>query len=475
MKNAAELIRRDCTIIDYAGGKTEFDEILNRKNFLKNKIYVALNGKTVDKTIYVNVQPFNWVVPIILAVWELGSNIFVHDLNFEFTRIPEFRDFYHFIDLSITYYRQIFNQFDESIPVFDHTSYNKSIKYNDTFQLDRDILLTDVAIKTHTSGTTGRPKIIDFTHQHLIDRTQVMTSYHMCSQEDIPFHFKTFHHGALFIDYALPMLSVVKEHHFISPSNPLVNADNYNAKTYLNLLLPYIKQHGITAMLMPYEWINYFDQVTPLDMGGNLSIRTLRGYDANTCNWIFENINPKEIVNQFGCSELGTMFISRVTQENYKEYTPRVFTDRAPGIEYVLEKNLVRARRTGYDWHVLADGFVEDEEKLRYQGRSYSFITDTDPIYIQDLENYLGTIYHPTKFQVVPDFLESRIYLAFFDKSLNIDIDKINELIANNVSPRHCVKDVQYFNLRDVSVGIKPSGQILLYAFTKDQNDIQSH
>ena len=81
----------------------------------------------------------------------------------------------------------------------------------------------------------------------------------------------------------------------------------------------------------------------------------------------------------------------------------------------------------------------------------------------------MGTVYHPTKFQVVPDFLESKIYLALFDQSLNIDIVGINKLIADNVSPRHCVKDVRYFNLQDVSVGIKPSGQILLYAFTRDQ------
>jgi hypothetical protein len=470
MLNAAELIRSDCTIVDFNGNKTDPGEITNRKNFLKNKIYTVFSGQTLDRTIYVNVQDFNWVVPIILATWELGSNIFVHDLNYEFTRIPEFRDFYNFIDLSITFDSKSFDQFDESTPVIDNKGYNKGTKYNSVFELNGNIQRTDVAVKTHTSGTTGRPRIIDFTHQHLIDRTKVMAPYHNCGEEDKPFHLKTFHHGALFIDYALPMLSMAKEHHFISPANPLISGANYNAKTFLNLVLPHFQENGITAMIMPYEWINYFDQVDPVDLQDKVSIRTLRGYDVNTCNWIFENIKPKEIVNQFGCSELGTMFISRVTQANYKEYVPRVFSERAPGIEYVLEKNLVRARRTGYDWHVLADGFVEDGDKLRYQGRSYSFATNTGPVYIQDLENYLGTIYHMTKFQVVPDFLESNIYLAFFDETLDIDMNKINDLISQNVSPRHCVKDVRYFNLRDVSVGIKPSGQILLYAFTKDQN-----
>jgi hypothetical protein len=169
------------------------------------------------------------------------------------------------------------------------------------------------------------------------------------------------------------------------------------------------------------------------------------------------------------------MFLSRVTQHNYKNHIPTEFTERAPGLEYVLEKNLVRVRRDGYEWHVLADEFVEDGNRLCYQGRSYAFATDGQPIYIQDLENYLRTIYHPTKFQLVPNFIDSTLYLALFDSTLNTDVDRINELISANVSPRHCVKDVRYFDLKDVVSGIKPSGQILLYAFTKDHNDIQSH
>ena len=317
MNNAAELIRRDCTIIDFNNQRFEFDEIENRKNFLKNRIYSALNGQTVNKTIYVDLAEFNWVVPVMLAIWELGSNVFVHDLNYEFTRIPEFRDFYNFIDLSLVFNEDTCKQF--SAPIIDNRGYTRTAKYNSDFQLNDAVLPSTVAMKTHTSGTTGMPKIIDFTHQHLIDRTRVMAPYHKCSENDKPFHLKTFHHGALFIDYALPMLSKAKEHYFISPGESAISGKNYNAKTYLNLVLPYIQKNGITAILMPYEWINYFDQVTPIDLEGKLSIRTLRGYDANTCNWIFENINPKEIVNQFGCSELGTMFISRVTQENYKQ------------------------------------------------------------------------------------------------------------------------------------------------------------
>jgi hypothetical protein len=471
MNNAAELIRPDCVLIDFAGRPIDSTEIQNRKRFLKEQIHQTLNGDTEGKTVYVGFNRFDWVVPIMLAVWELGGNVFVHDLNYEFTRIPEFADFYNFIDLSIVPDKKTFTQF--ATPAIDPRGYYNGIYH--VFDDSIEISATTVAMKTHTSGTTGRPRIIDFTHQHLIDRTQVIASYHGYNGEDKPFHFKTFHHGALFIDYALPLLSVAAEHYFIDPLTPAVCGDNYNAKTYLNLVMPYIRDNRITAILMPYEWINYFDQATPVDLEGRLSIRTLRGYDAKTATWIFENINPKEIVNQFGCSELGTMFISRVTQDNYKNYIHNLFTERAPGLEYVLEKNLVRSRRAGYEWHILADGFIENGDQLYYQGRSYAFATDDTPIYIQDLENYLRTLYHPTKFQLVPDFVDSKLYLALFDPTLDTDINRINELIVANVSPRHCVADIRYFNLRDVVTGIKPSGQILLYAFTKDQNDIQSH
>jgi len=239
--------------------------------------------------------------------------------------------------------------------------------------------------------------------------------------------------------------------------------------------MPYIQQNELTAMIMPYEWINYFDQADPVDTDGRLSIRTLRGYDARIASWIFENINPKNIVNQFGCSELGTMFISRVTKDNVRDYDPKRFHERAPDVEFEFEPNLVHARRTNYEWYTLADNFVDTGTDLYYNGRSYSFVIDGTTVAIQDLETYLRTQYHPTQFQLVPDFLTSKLYLALFDISLNTNTDTINKGISQHVSPKHCVTDVRYFNLTDVVTGIKPSGQILLYAFTKDQNDIQSH
>jgi hypothetical protein len=471
MNNASELIKNDCLLVDFSGQKIDFTEIQNRKRFLKIQMHQTLNANTRDKTVYVGINDFDWVVPIMLAVWELGSNLFVHDLNAGFTQIPEFKDFYNFIDLSILHPTASRSVNTFNTPSINLRNYNNANQYEDSDCIE--ISTSTVAIKTHTSGTTGRPKIVDFTHRHLIDRTREIASFHRYNDKDRPFHFKTFHHGALFIDYALPLLSVATEHYFIRTMTSATSGKNYNAKNYLNLVLPYIQKYKLTTIIIPYEWVNYFDQTTPVDMGGQLSIRTLRGYDANICSWIFENINPKEIVNQFGCSEIGTMFISRVTHDNYKNYIHNLFTERAPGLEYMLEKNLVHARRTGYEWHVLADEFIEDGDRLYYQGRSYSFIIDNEPVYIQELENYLRTLYYPTKFQLVPDFASNNIYLALFDLTLDTDVAKINELIANNVSPKHCVKGVKYFNLPDVVLGIKPSGQILLYAFTKDQNDIQ--
>jgi len=471
MNNASELIRDDCSLVDFFGQKINPSEIQNRKCFLKKQIRQELNDNTYSKTIYVGINDFDWVVPIILAVWELGGNLFVHDLNVGFTQIPEFKDFYNFIDLSIPHpaTSRSVNSFDT--PSINLRNYNNANQYEDSDCIE--ISTSTVAIKTHTSGTTGRPKIVDFTHRHLIDRTREIASFHGYNDKDRPFHFKTFHHGALFIDYALPLLSVATEHYFIRTMTSATTGENYNAKNYLNLVLPYIQKYKLTTIIIPYEWVNYFDQTTPIDMGGQLSIRTLRGYDANICSWIFENINPKEIINQFGCSEIGTMFISRVTKSNYRNYVNNLFTERAPGLEFILEKNLVHARRTGYEWHTLADGFVEDDDKLFYQGRTYSFTIDNKTVYIQELENYLRTCYHPTNFQLVPDFTNNKIYLALFDSTLNTDLAVLNESIAKNVSPEHCVESVKYFNLPAVLTGIKPSGQILLYAFLKDQNNIQ--
>jgi hypothetical protein len=470
MLNAAELIRPDCVLIDFTGRRTEPAEIQNRKQFLKQQIHTAFAGDTVGRTVFIDTNLFEWVVPSILALWEMGCSIFVHDLNSAFTRIPEFAGFYDFIDTAVVD-TDDFNKFNITVPLIDLRQYRNR---NYTFDTDVTVPDTTVAVKTHTSGTTGAPKIIDFDHRYVIARIISITPFHGYSDADRPFHFKTFHHGALFLDYALPLLYATQEHYFL-PTMRYLSGNTYNARDFLNLVMPYIQQNKLTTMMMPYEWINYFDQARPVDTEGRLSIRTLRGYDARIANWVFENIRPKNIVNQFGCSELGTMFISRVTQDNVADYDPKRFHERAPDVEFVFESNLVHAKRTGYEWYTLADSFVDTGDELYYNGRSYNFVVDGETVVIQDLENYLRTQYHPTQFQLVPDFLTSKLYLALFDASLDTDLTVVNNGIAASVSPKHCVTDARYFHLPDVQTGIKPSGQILLYAFTKDQNDIQSH
>lgn len=468
MHNAAQLIRNDCVLIDFNNKRFDHAEIQQRKRFLKNQIDRAFAGQALGKTIFIDINRFDWVVPSILAVWEMGCNIFVHDLNSEFTKIPEFKDFYNFIDSAVVQGASSFNKFAITYPLIDIDAYQHDCADIAGAQ-DRDL----VAVKTHTSGTTGIPKIIDFTHGQVIDRTISITPFHRYSEQDRPFHFKTFHHGALFLDYALPLLSVAQDHYFISTGT--FTAKTYNARDYLNRVLPYIAEHKLTAMLMPYEWINYFDQATPIDMQGRLSIRTLRGYDANTAAWIFENINPRDIVNQFGCSELGTMFVARVTQDNYKNYDARLFGESAPDVEFQFEPTLVRAQRRGQQWHTLADSFEQRDNGLYYRGRTYSIVLDNETVPLQPLEDYLKTQYHITDFQLVPDFTNNNLYLALFDSTLSTDLDQINQQIANKVSSKHCITDVRYFDLATVVSGIKPSGQIILYAFTKDKNDIQPH
>jgi AMP-binding enzyme len=472
MKNLTELIRRDLVVVNvYTGDSINYDEIVNRKNYFKQKLDKVLNHQTVGKTVYLNHNDFDWVVPIVMAIWESGCNIFLHELNAGFNEIPEFSDFYSFIDVTVNLSPLGAVKFsDKSI---DHYDYTSQVTYFDnvvTFES-----ADTIAVKAHTSGTTGRPKIINFTHKELINRVHINLPFYNYGDNPKPFHFKTLHHGALLCDYTLPLLASSQEHHFLPSRNAKLSGDNYNAKNFLNLVLPYIAQHEITTIMMPYEWINYFDLVEPIAMQHSLSIRTLRGYDARIAAWIFENIQPNDISNHFGCSELGTMFIARVTKDNYRDYVPNLFTHRCPDLECTFDTNLMQARHAGYDTHVLADKFVEQDGKLYYHGRSYAFTVDNEQIFVHDLENYLRSIYHPTKFQIVPDFLNQKLYLALFDPELDTDLNKINDLITANVSAKHCLQDVRYFRLQDVNVGIKPSGPILLYAFTKDNNDIQSH
>ena len=470
MTNCANIIRKDIVLIDLHGNQISSAELNNRRVFFKNKIYQLLQGDTVGRTVFFEDNDFSFMIPALAALWELGCNVFVHESNSLLSNVPEFKNFWNGIDLVIK--KKDFPGLSGVPIIIILRDYQAGIQYQEiSYTLNQNIDGKTVAVKTHSSGTMGFPKIIEYDHEHILYLVNRQIEWQKLNQDMRPLHFKTMHHGALFIHYALPLLKVCDKHWWMQPS--MLLGDQYNAKNYFNLLLPAMKQQGINRVLVPYDWLDQINQAAPVDFGGNLEIMTVRPYSKNTAQYIFTNINPGAVITDFGCSEVGTMFVNRCTAENWKNYEPGVFEWIADDILLEIEIDHVLVKRQHRPWYKISDRMQKVDHGIRFLGRSWSLNLPTGTVYLTELQKFLEQHWQSNSFQLVPDSSNNKIFLAVFDKNIKDDLDQLNQQLISELGQGYQITELKYFDMSTVYQGIKPSLPLLLYSFlnpTREQD-----
>lgn len=471
--NSANLIYDDCKFVGFNidNGQVETvlepDEIRNRKNFLKAEITELLKGNTVGSTVLINYNNFSWIVPSLKACWELGCNIFVHDFYPEFVKNPEFSNFYNFISLAMTWNSSQSALFQHDVPILNFIKYNCSKIYPKIDYKLNDIITSDtIAVKTHTSGTTGMPKIIDYSHKlvyHLNNNNKLLFDF---NSNDRPLHWKTLHHSSLFLNYAIPLLNSCKIHYFPNDVKRRINVQDY-AETFL----PFIAKEKITRTLIPYDWIQFFPQHAKVNLDKITSLHVIRGLNQNVAQWVIKNLNPREIIDTFGCSEIGVMFIEKINSDNVDHFQPGTFSISAPGLEYQFYDTCVETGWKGYPKHTIGDIMKKEQDKICYIGRAYSIKVNEEIVKIYPLEEYLRKIFNSNQFQLIADFKNNKLYLAIFDHTIPNDLSIINQEITKNYSSAYKLEKVKYYDITSVQSGMKPNAPMLLYSFLQGSKD----
>lgn len=453
--NVVELIRDDC-VIGHKNQVFGVNDIENFKKFLKNKIYHRFQGKTVNKTVIIWSNNLTVILPAVKAIWELGANVAVHDINVGYTNHPEFKNFYNFLDLII---REPvgYDPFPDKLSI-DVGKYDKNISYNDhDCAPNQPVTLDTVAVKTHSSGTTGTPKIIDITHKDAIRIVNNVIKIFNFDHTDRVLHYKTLHHGSLFLNYAIPAFATSSQHWWIT--NPFKNQ-----REFLTSVLSMIEKEKITKFLIPYNWVRELPSLESVDLSG-LSIITVQGPTSSEIEEIFNKFNPLKVINNFGCTEVGTMFISITNKSNLFNYNPNRFDLVIDQLEYQIEPTFLKVRYPDMPWQILADCFVKENNILWWRGRSISITVDNTQIDFSRLTPFLENYYGTIKFSIVPDFEKNKLYLAVYDQKIPIDLAQINSVIADHLGEKYKVSQISYVDPGKINFGMKPSAPLLLYMF----------
>ncbi len=465
---AHELIRRDIEIVDLRVNRSySSEEIFNYTQYLKHSIYHQLNGKTVNKIVYVDTNDFFIVVCSMIATWELGASLFLNDVDPKVKDLPYFKKFFEVIDIVIGPIEN--SKWIPTNSIHIHTNdyiEQKSISRNEfNEQLDQPVTHDTVCYYTTSSGTTGDPKLLSFTHYQTVTISNEIKQYLGITSVDRPYHYKTLHHGSLFNSYALPFLNVCKTHYtglFLG-----------RADKFLTTLCDHIQKFKLTHFLTPYNWIRNFSDIESVKFSVPLTLITVQGQTDSEMKDLFNRFNIKQVVNYFGCSEIGTMFISRTTSTNLDQYNPNRFHDITSYIDYKILTNTVECKwKHTNDWVVLADKMHKDEDgSIWHYGREVAFTIDDQTLILHDLNQLIEEEIGTSQFITVPDYKLQLLDLAVFQENLSADkLAKLNIKIQQTFSPAFFISDVHRFDPADLLFGMKISGPLLLYLFRGRKN-----
>jgi anthranilate/para-aminobenzoate synthase component II len=465
MNNASELLKLDYKII--RGNKTYTRDDLDRAvGFFKKQLVVACDGKTVGKTVFIHTNEFFYIVASLQSAWELGCTVFAADYNPLYGQIPEFKKFHDFIDVVIGHGP---GHPQDTTKFFDHRPHVWIEDWDPTVPVetykncypDQPVTSTHKAVTTHTSGTTGFPKLVHFTHYQVITRAKSAKIMINAEPEEICMHVKTLHHGALFLDYALPLLSICLQHHCLH------NLLQGELEEYLTAQLTYVKQHNINRIIIPYDWIRNLPNITAIDLNYQVSINTILGPTDKEMQMIFSLFNPKQIINMWGCTELACVFRSCTNAENLENYNPNRFEPINPDVDYEIHDNYLNVKwKDGNQWHKLADIFKQEGSYVFWYGRTQTMLIDNNLIELPKIKSWIEETFNSKEFAVVPDYELNQLYLAHCGPSIPNNISLINEDMAKSLGVHYKFSKMKEFvEYRRLMAGMKISQPILLYMF----------
>lgn len=459
MVNIASLFKKDLTIQGPTGtlNSNDIDQLVK---FYKVEINKKLNGDTLGKVVLLWTNEFDEIMPIVKAIWELGAVVAVHDFDPQLVNNPAFKEFYNFLNLVV-------GPEEYLIPWLPTVLIPRNVPVGDFPNIVGPDLDDDsICAVSHTSGTTGYPKIYSITHKQTIELAHECIRLFEFTATDRVMHFKTLHHGSLFLNYAIPALLATSDHVF------LPNNYNYLGKKslyeFVDITVDLCIKEKITKFLVPYDGLKFLADMPSKDLSA-LSLITIMGPHPEVMKKIFLKHNPTMICNNFGVTEVGTIAISKTTNKNVNEYSPTRFShisqivDITPGPHYFDIKF-----KSGGETRRIGDNITLEDNEFVWHSRNTIMSTNEYVYNVGLVDNLLRKCFSKKEFSLVPDYELGKLYLAVFDDN-GWDLDTVNMYLHQIYAKHIYISKIQKFQVDRVRSGMKPSQPLLLQAFRRNK------
>jgi len=440
--NLAEYFRKDITIVMPNGRTVSSDYLKTLKNFYKHELYTKLDGKTVGKSVFIGgTNNFDVIVPAIQAIWELGANIAVHEFPYDLWDHPDFAGYFDHISALIAP-----PDLDQVLPHIPHLPAHetacslmdykydrpeqpvyqlRSEDYPDIdYELDQPTgLHTPCMVSFSASSYAGELTAVD--HGTAIDMVHEQIRLGNFTAQDRVLHFKTLHHSSMFLNFAVPALITTSVHYYTMQKR------SQNQLTHLESCMRLCQEHGLTKYLSPYDNIRLLatSELTDISLP-NTSVFTIIGPTPDEMRRLFDRFNFKNVYVNFGCYEIGAIAYSISDRTNLDEYSPHKFTQVNQLIELEPKKYHFRVKyKKNSAWNYASDVVELQQSTFVWHQRNTVFEFGHEPVDCNQVTKYLQHTFNTTDFFLVPDYKYEKLYLAWYDLRLDLNLSDINRVL----------------------------------------------
>lgn len=301
-----------------------------------------------------------------------------------------------------------------------------------------------------TSGSTGAPRIVEYSHRLFDDVRKRSIKIFKLDQEDRVLHLSNMHHGGTGGVFFLPSLSACKYHYYFDGLSPNINIDD---------LIKLIKSEKISKAMFPNNLLvtRLLDKLDWLDHDFEIYVN-----QANLKPWVksVKRTNIKAVHSLFGSTEtLGPIFLNSITQDSTSDHNVLNY-GKLLDDHYLIDCRddcTVVTIKNHYQ-ETLSDCFIIDSNgDYIFQSRTTLIRINDCTVSLKDLtklaQNLLGD-----NGVIVPDSVTNKIYVAYTDKLIDPEytLHKLN-LELKSISPVLQIDHANCVDLDQFVSGIKLS------------------
>lgn len=325
----------------------------------------------------------------------------------------------------------------------------------------------NVFMMSPTSGSTGNPKVISYTHQWMLALGDYCAQTLEYRYDDRVLHLTNLHHGGSSGVFFFPTMQYCQEHYF----DHLLGADLNKQKDIVKLIV----EKQINKVIFPNS--QSLDQILKLmpPIEHDCCFFSLQ---ANAKSWVQESRRTGiKIISIFGATEtLGPIFINAINSHSTDNH--QVLNYGKPLTDFysveVKDRQLHVTDITGR-FNIINDWFLIDEQgNYHYNSRSDLIRINEVTFGFSELHNVLISSFDELSAVLVADTTTNKIYLLISNHLEHSDttaekIEKINQALGN-INPILKVDYVDYAELEKFLTAIKINRTLIIDHFRSKFN-----